>query len=272
MFDAALPPDAPLMQDPAFAAALRTCGQNPVALPTGLMVLQRRIFGVPVLMLPRATPPPNLRQQLRQINLHQQPLILSPERPCTLPCALRLRGPQIMAQLGLHIDTSVTRTALHTKWRNQLRRAEGAGLRVSHGPLSVSDSHTMLATETAQARTRRYANWPAPLTAAFAKVAPTQTQLFVAYMGNTSVAHMLFLRHGTRATYHIGHISERGKSLCAHNLLLWMAMCWLADQGHTTLDLGMIDPRTPGLNRFKQRTGARMIQTGGTWLHWRPLV
>ncbi|MDG1170769.1 MAG: GNAT family N-acetyltransferase, partial [Sulfitobacter sp.] len=67
MFDeAALPPHShALMQDPAFARALRFCGQRPIVLPSGLMLLQQRLAGVPVLMLPRAAPPPDLRAQLR---------------------------------------------------------------------------------------------------------------------------------------------------------------------------------------------------------------
>lgn len=272
MFDDCAAPDRPLMQDPAFASALRLCGQEPVILPSGAMIVHRRVLGVTIAMMPRAVPPVDLADQLRHVGLHRAPLILSPERPCTLPRAIRLNAPQNLAQVDLHRDAEVARAALHPKWRNQLKRAEAAGLRVSHDPMDPDPDHPLLRLETAQARARRYANWPGDLTAAFAAAAPDQTRLFIAYDSGAPVAHMLFLRHGARATYHIGHITAAGKAVWAHNLLMWQALRWLAGQGHTTLDLGLIDPRTPDLNRFKLRTGAVTAQTGGTWLRWHPLA
>ncbi len=272
MFDIAPDADTPLLQDMAFAVALRLCGQNPVILPSGLIVLRQRILGVPMLMVPRAIPPVDLTDQLRKFGLNRLPLILSPERACPLPAAVRLRAPQTIAQLDLIPDTEIARAQLHPKWRNQLHRAEKAGLRVTHKVMPSGSNHPLLHLETAQAKRRRYANWPATLTSTFAKVAPDQTRLFTAHIGNTPVAHMLFMRHGQRTTYHIGHITERGKAVCAHNLLLWKASRWLTDHGHSAIDLGVITPQTPGLNRFKLRTGAKLVESGGTWLRWCPLA
>lgn len=272
MFDAAPAPDTPLMQDPAFAAALRLCGQTPVILPSGAMMLRRRVLGMTVAMLPRAVPPDDLEDQLYLRGLHRIPLILSPERPCTLPRALRLRGPQSIARWDLEFDADKARAALHPKWRNQLKRAEAAGLRVSETSFPSTPDHPLLRADTAQSRLRGYTNWPAPLTSAFATMAPDQTRLFTAFQRGTPVAHMLFLRHELRATYHIGHTTDAGKAGSAHNLLLWRAARWLVQRGVAALDLGLIDPRTPGLNRFKLRTGARVVQTGGTWLRWHPLA
>jgi len=51
----------------------------------------------------------------------------------------------------------------------------------------------------------------------------------------------------------------------AHNLIMWQAMAYLAKLGCETLDLGVMDPRTPTLNRFKTRGGAQPHLTGGTW-------
>jgi hypothetical protein len=272
MFDAAPPADTPLMQDPAFAAALRLCGQSPVTLPGGLMLLHRRLLGLPVAMLPRAAPPTDLADQLRAVGLHRVPLILSPERPHPQPRTLRLRGPQTFARLDLAPHTATRRAALHPKWRNQLSHAERASLRITEAPMPPDPTHPLLVSETAQARARGYANWPAALTAAFAAAAPQQTHLFTAHLHRRPVAHMLFLTHGARATYHIGHTTEAGKAANAHNLILWQATEWLASRGITNLDLGLIDARSPGLNRFKLRTGASQHITGGTWLHWHPLA
>jgi hypothetical protein len=270
MFDAAAFADTPLMQDPAFAAALRLCGETPVVLPSGLIVLYRRICGVPIAMIPRAAPPVDLDAQLCRAGLQRLPLILSPERPCDLPRGLRLSPPVEVLSMDLTRPDPIRRAALHGKWRNQLRRAEASGLRIGDAPLSPDSP--LLTQEVEQARLRGYANWPAALTAAFATIAPEQTRLFTAYDRGHAVARMLFLCHGARATYHIGHITPRGKALCAHNLLLWQASCWLSDLGSTTLDLGRADPATPTLTRFKRRAGGQPETTGGTWLRWRPLA
>ena len=85
MFDASPSPAShALMQDRAFAAALALCGGQPVILPSGLMLLGRRLAGVPVLMLPRAAPPPDLSLQLRQTGLQRRP-----PHPVTRAAAVR---------------------------------------------------------------------------------------------------------------------------------------------------------------------------------------
>lgn len=272
MLDVTCQPRHSLLQDPAFGAALRRCGQRPVILPGGLLLLYRRVLGMPLAMLPRCPPPPDLEAQLAAVGLHRVPLLLSPERPVALPRALRLRGPRPIATLDLCGSETQRRAALHPKWRNQLRRAEAAGLHIRHAPLPADPNHPLLLAEAAQARQRGYTIWPRALTAAFAGAAPDQTRLFTAHAGRHPVAHMLFLRHGSGATYHIGHIDAAGKAACAHNLLLWRAANWLAEQGHLRLDLGPLSSRTPGLNRFKLRGGAAVAETGGTWLRWRPFA
>ena len=270
MFDAARPSTHSLLQEPAFVWALRLCGQSPVVLQSGLVLLKRQFFGVPVLMLPRAQPPADLCVQLSEAGLHRLPLILSPETPLVAPRLLRLHRPQICARVDLCQSQNDRRAALHPKWRNQLNRAETSRLAVRHSRLTPDPDTPVLRLEAAQAQARRYAHWPAPLTAAFAKAAPAQTHLFTAILGRQNVAHMLFLSHGGRATYQIGHTTTLGKAHCAHNLLLWQAACQLAQIGIEDLDLGLLHPRTPGLNRFKLRSGAREVQTGGTWLRWKP--
>lgn len=271
MFDAApAPADHSLMQDPAFAAALRLCGEEPVTLRSGLVLLSRRIGGIPVLMLPRAVPPPDLIAQLRQSGLHRRPLILSPETPIIVPRALRIAAPQQIWQLDLRLPPPLLRARLHQKWRHQLVQAERGPLRVLERPLAPD--HPLLALETAQARSRRYRNWPAPLTAAFAQAAPAQTHLFTALLRGHAVAHMLFLTHGSRATYHIGHATDAARAVQAHNLLFWQALMRFSRNGITCLDLGRSTPDAAGLDRFKSRTGARRVETAGSWLRWTPLA
>lgn len=264
MFDTAPPPDHALLQDPTFAAALHACGQRPITLPNGLIVLHRRLFGVPLTMLPRATPPPNLRTLLREAGLPRGPLILSPEVPCPNLRAVRLRAPVNIAQIDLGPDNTTRHAQLHGKWRNQLRRAEASALQICHQ--TFPPDHPLLQLDAAQAKSRHYKSWPTALTAAFAQIAPHQTRLFTASLRGAPIAHMLFLLHGARATYHIGYTTQDGRKVNAHNLLLWRATCWFRDHGVTTLDLGPLPAQTPTLNRFKLRAGAQPTPTGGTWL------
>ncbi|MEP5730016.1 MAG: GNAT family N-acetyltransferase [Sulfitobacter sp.] len=264
--------DHALMQDPAFAQALRLCGQSPITLPGGLTVLIRCFRGIRVAMLPRAAPPVDLREQLRAVGLARCPLILSPDHPTVVPRAIRLRRARQIAVMPLSASDQTRRAALHPKWRNQLKRAEMTKLKVSVTHLPPTPDTAILRAETHQASQRGYSNWPAPLTAAFAAAAPAKTHLFEAKQKGQTIASMLFLTHGLTATYHIGHITPQGRSCCAHNLLLWEASMRLKRQGYENIDLGQLHPQTPDLNRFKLRAGAQVKNTDGTYLLWHPFA
>ncbi len=80
---------------------------------------------------------------------------------------------------------------------------------------------------------------------------------------------MLFLRHGTTVSYHIGWTGREGRAASAHNLILDHAAKQFASEGATLMNLGLLDTETaPGLARFKLGSGARPVQTGGTWFGW----
>jgi hypothetical protein len=260
--------DTPLMQDRAFASALRLCGQQPVTLPSGLTLLSRRIAGLPLLMLPRAAPPHDLGAQLTQAGLQRRPLILSPAQPCALSRGLRIAPARMLWHMDLRAAQALRRAALHQNWRHQLGQAQTSGLRVTERAMPAD--HLLMDMERHQSAARRYRNWPPALTAAFAAVAPDQTHLFTALLRGQTVAHMLFLTHGTAATYHIGHTTDAGRKVHAHNLLFWEAIEALAARGITSLDLG--PATTPQIDRFKRRAGAVARATGGTWLRWWPIA
>jgi hypothetical protein len=272
MFDCAAQTDHALMQDAAFARALRLCGQTPVVLPDGGVLLHRCLFGVQFAMLPRRTPPDDLALQLETLGLARTPVILSPETPCPLPNALRLKGPQERAVWNIAFGGKTRRALLHQKWRNQLKRAEASPLHVAIRHFCPQSDKSFLRMSQAHAKNCGYANWPAALTLAFAQSAPEQTYFFTARLDGVIVAQMLFLTHGRQATYHIAQTSLEGRRHHAHNLLLWRAAEYLSDLGVDTLDLGLLHKQTPGLNRFKLRTGAIGQKTGGTWLYWRPFA
>ena len=88
-----------------------------------------------------------------------------------------------------------------------------------------------------------------------------------AKLGGDRAGGMLFLRHGSTATYHIGWSSPDGREENASNLLLWQAIRLLKKKGVATLDLGGVDTdHAPGLAHFKLGLGGRPLSQSGTWL------
>ena len=102
---------------------------------------------------------------------------------------------------------------------------------------------------------------------------PGAAQVFTAYHMGQRVAAMLFLRHGTSATYQIGWTSDEGRQLSAGPVCMWRAMVELQALGVERIDLGAADSKRPtGLTRFKCGTGATVRALGGTWIDsaWTP--
>ncbi|MWD26986.1 GNAT family N-acetyltransferase [Aquicoccus sp. SCR17] len=179
-----------------------------------------------------------------------------------------LLTPVSVAVIDLAPDRATRRARLHSKWRNRLARAEEAPLRVTRSTLPADPGHWLLRQEARQQKHRGYRGLPPAFSAAFAATNPRQAQLFTASdRDGTPVAAMLFLRHGRMASYQIGWSGEAGRRHHAHRLLLWRAMDWLAEQGHSQLDLGALNAQdAPGLARFKLGTGATCRPLGGTWI------
>lgn len=201
-------------------------------------------------------------------------VLLSPDQPGNWLRdigAIRVARPVQVADLPLSRDPDTMRRAMHQKWRNRLRHAERQGLRVTTSAMSPDPNHWLLTADVIQAQARKYRGWPTALTLAWTQVAPGQTLYLEARDRKEPVAALLFLLHGTSATYHIGHTTDRGRASSAHNLLMWHAMQKLGRSGYQSIDLGRLHADTPGLNRFKLESGAVARELGGTWLYWRPM-
>jgi len=182
------------------------------------------------------------------------------------PRGLRMGPAPQMAEIDLRADEATRRAALHGKWRNRLRRAEEAGLNITICPCRLPRDGALLMREVAQRKARGYAGLPPRFTAAWIAADPSGSLLVEARQGPQTLAFMLFLRHGDRATYHAGWSGARGRALNAHNLILWRACRALAQSGCTGLDLGRVDTAPPGLKRFKTGAGAHITGLCATHL------
>ncbi|MEM8732044.1 MAG: GNAT family N-acetyltransferase [Pseudomonadota bacterium] len=207
----------------------------------------------------------HLRQSCRGVILTGEPL--QGRDPMAESGLLALVTGGIQARLPLSPPETLM-ARMHGKWRNRLRRAQDGSLRIDSGPLPDTGDHWLLTQEEAQARARGYRRLPARFTRAWrAANGARSTRLFVAKIGKTPVAGMLFLCHGKTASYHIGWSSDIGRRSHAHNLLLWRVACWFEARGYTWIDLGTLDTETtPGLARFKLGAGAHPVTLGATYM------
>lgn len=281
MFDLAPPAAAPLplQQHPVFAQALRRLRVRVDMHETAAaraQVICRRWPGIgSVGLVSRgpvwvAAPDPDalaaLRRDLGLAHLLVNAETLGDAGALRAAGFLRLNRPRQVAELALTGDPADWRARMAGKWRNRLVHAESQGLMVRRKALPPDPGHWLFAREAEQQQTRRYRGLPPALIAAIAAEDARAAQLFTADRAGRPVAAMLFLWHGSGATYQIGWTGPDGRRLSAHNLLLWSAMQWLAARGVQRLDLGGVEADTPGLARFKLGSGAVARQMGGTWL------
>lgn len=263
---------APLQQHPAFGAALSYLGRPAlnIFLPEPqreVQVMRRRFGPLNVGLISRADIARTDKVRLSK-GTGCRLLLVNAETPGPHP-GLRVRSPGHVAELALESSAAELKSRMAQNWRNRLNRSLRAGLRVIHGALPADPGHWLLRLDQKQQKAKRYRNYPAVFTAAYAAANMGQARIFEARERGESVAAMLFLCHGSVATYHIGWIGAAGRRAAAHHLLLWRAMLALARRGVTRVDLGQVDTDTqPGLARFKLGAGADCRSLGGTWANW----
>jgi hypothetical protein len=289
------PGDAPLHQSPAYGRAMARLGakvqvvrvlQNGHCLAQA-QILSRRLMGLPLHWIPRGPVwapglPPDQQAALLARLPHAANLkglwLATPDGPkATAPySALGYRPlltPQHVAELPLSPDPAMMRAHQNGKWRNRLRRAEGMGLCVTHRPFDPARDLPLLDLEMTQRKHRRYTEVRPTVVSHWATLAPKATRLFQIHERGQLRAFMIFLLHGTRATYQIGWRDPDHALPSAHHLLLWTAAKALASRGVHQLDLGTIDTETnPGLARFKLGSGARARPLGPSLLRLRASI
>lgn len=196
------------------------------------------------------------------------PLVVNAPTNTTRAGGIKIAGGAEMAVMRL-LAPDKMRTRLDQKWRNQLKKAEASGIRVSDQPLDAIKHAWFLEAEAKQQKSRGYKSYPAAFLLAFAAVNKGDARLYSATLNGEQIAGMLVLKHGLMATYQAGLTTPLGRQICAHNLLLWRIMCDLERKGFTHLDLGRAD-LSDGLRRFKRGSGADFETLAGSYLfhHW----
>ncbi len=162
------------------------------------------------------------------------------------------------------------RAAMEGRWRNRLVAAEKASLNIVRTGANPAQYRWLLEEEQAQRASKGFYGLPLSFVESYihARAQTTKTMLVLrAEHKKDRVAAMLFLIHGSAATYHVGWSNDTGRDTNAHNLLLWRAFAELRERGVRTLDLGGINTRSlAGISRFKIGSGGQVITYAGTFV------
>ncbi len=162
------------------------------------------------------------------------------------------------------------RSGMEGRWRNRLVASEKAGLNIVRTGANPAQYRWLLEEERAQRQSKAFHGLPIEFVESYihSRSQTSKTMLVLrAEHKKDKVAAMLFLLHGTAATYHVGWSNDTGRDTNAHNLLLWQAFHELKERGIRTLDLGGINTRSlAGISRFKLGSGGKVVTYAGTYV------
>lgn len=206
-------------------------------------------------------------------------LVFTPDEPAGDTSGLRGMSRVMTGDATVLIDLTreeaALRSSFESSWRNKLSKAERSDLVLQKSGLKPAQYRWLLDAETQQRQKRGYRAMPLELTERWqdAKAEGANGDrgaglaVFRADMGRDPAAGMLFLIHGSRATYHVGWTSDVGRDNAAHNLILWAAMKELKAKGVKALDLGGVNTQSgAGIARFKLETGGAVLQRAGAYV------
>lgn len=239
--------------------AVALCSRGPVWLRDIAPVDKARAYRA----LKRSLPLPGLRF-----------LLVTPDEAAGVPNGLsplrRVMTGMSTVTLDLTQDIDALRAGFEVRWRNRLSSAERARLEVQRVGTNPNQFRWLVDADMAQRADKGLAGLPAPFFEryALARTPPSRAMLSLRVdAGKERIAAMMFLVHGSAATYEIGWTTDKGRDLHAHNLILWNAMQILKSQGLRLLDLGGVNTgRSAGLARFKLGTGGHVLTLPGTYL------
>lgn len=198
----------------------------------------------------------------------QTPDLRDGEVPDDFP-ATRLISGSHTVWLDLAQEEDVLRANLHGKWRNMLKAAEAAPLKIRDRSRDRASLQWLCIKDSQQQKQKGFAALPSLFVSLYQESAPEKepTLLLTANHGGEPIAGMLFLIHGLSATYHIGWAGEAGREYRAHHRLMWGAIRLLKAKGVRWLDLGGVETDTsPGIARFKLGVGGEVVSLAGTYV------
>ena len=162
------------------------------------------------------------------------------------------------------------RAELDARWRNRLGAAEKAGLIIINDEVAPDSVRWLLDAEKAQRVQKSFHGLPVAFVERYisAGTKTKQTALIIhAEHQNKRIAAMLFLIHGSVATYHIGWADQTGRETNAHKLILWHSFEILRARGIHTLDMGGVNTHDlPGISRFKLGMGGTVVTFAGMFV------
>jgi hypothetical protein len=172
--------------------------------------------------------------------------------------------------LNLEPSEEQLRAGLERSWRNKLNSSEKGKLQVARMSPKPGAYRWLLEAEEAQRKARGLEGLPLPFFDVFLQARKNPQLCTLGYRadwGKNAVAGMIFLVHGSTATYQVGWGNEQGRQERAHHVLLWRAIQELKAMGIRRLDLGGVNTqRSAGLARFKMGLGGEVRQFAGTYL------
>lgn len=181
-------------------------------------------------------------------------------------------------RLDLTLPARQLRARLDGKWRNALKAAEKAPLRIVDEWSDAAFAALMQAHDV-QRIEKRFLGPDGAFYKAFAAACSDahggrygeSAHLFTAYMGGQTeerpVAGLLVLRHGRGATYAAGWSGTVGRMLRAHHRLLWHALLALQAMGVEHFDLGGANTEEgAGVARFKLGLNGEVFTLAGSYL------
>lgn len=195
------------------------------------------------------------------------PDIADPHHPSMASLTRVLTGySTVMVDLSQSLPA--LRAGLHGYWRNRLAMAERSGLAVAEVGTRPQDYRWVLEEEMRQREQKRFYALPTGFIDNYIEAGGSRSVLILkAEQQSRPVAAMLFLLHGSSATYQLGWTLPQGRKLNAHNLLMWRAFERLKERGIRKLDLGGVNTHDlPGISRFKINTGGDVVTYAGGYV------
>jgi hypothetical protein len=195
------------------------------------------------------------------------PDITDPQHPSMASLTRVLTGYSTV-MLDLTQSVAELRARLHPYWRNRLSSGERSGLKLNELTHDSPELPRVLAEENRQRQRKRFYALPLGFIEHYLEEGGAESVLILqATWQSRPVAAMLFLIHGSSATYQLGWTNPQGRALNAHNLILWGAMERLKQQGIVKLDLGGVNTHDlPGISRFKINTGGEVVTYAGGYI------